>query len=266
MTENREKGVEAFVRAFRTGETTAAERAEAYIAPEIVFTIGGKTYNGRDAVLDRVTGIWPVYTVYRQGYWDDPEPDGEGLKVDTSFPPYGLTLSPFTLHFSFNPQGQITRVEQEIKQDPPPPPTNKIPSDVRAVIANALVNDTPVTIGYVDEAGKPHLSSRGSTVVFSDTQLGVWVRASDGGLGAAVQKNPNIAAYYWDNKGRVLLSFEGKGHIDTDEDTRSRLYEMIAEVEQHQDPDRTGKALIIDVEVARGGTPGGRLNFKRSLS
>lgn len=260
MQEKR-RAAEAFVRGFRTGEPTAAKRAEPHIAQDIVVSIGGKVYSGFAAVIDRLNGLWPMHTLYRPAYWSSPEPDADGLRVDVAFPPFGMKLPPFSLRFSFNAQGQIQRVDQEISQEPPPKPTSKLPTAVKSVVANALANDTPVTVGYVDEQGKPHLSTRGGTVVFSDTQLGIWVRASGSGLGVAVQKNPHIAVYYWDNKQRVLLLFEGRGHIATDEATRTRLYELIPEVEQHQDPERKGRALIIDVKAARGGTPAGPLHF-----
>jgi hypothetical protein len=265
MTVSKETAVEAFIRAFRSGEPTAAQRAVPYMAKDIVVSIGGRDYKGFDGVVDRLNGQWPMHALYRQAYWSDPEADGDDFNVDVAFPPFGNTLPPSTLHFSFNSDGQIEQISQTIKSAPQPVALSKFIPEVKSVLYNALSNDTPVTVAYVDKDGRPHQSTRGSAIVFDDHQLGIWVRAQDGGLGAAIEENPNISIHYWDNKQRVQLVFQGQGRIVADEETRTQLFEMMPEVEQHQDPERRGRALIVDVETAQGGIPiVGRFRYTRA--
>ena len=44
--------------------------------------------------------------------------------------------------------------------------------------AEAVEDGAPALVAYVDENGQPSLSIRGSTQVFSDNQIAVWVRST----------------------------------------------------------------------------------------
>jgi len=46
----------------------------------------------------------------------------------------------------------------------------------------------------------------------------------------------------------------------------ARVFDLIPEIEQNHSPDRTGSALIIDLDRVDGGTPDGRVRFVRSQS
>jgi hypothetical protein len=41
---------------------------------------------------------------------------------------------------------------------------------------------------------------------------------------------------------------QGFAHIETDEQIRRKVYDMMPEVEQRDDPDRAGACLIIDIK------------------
>ena len=86
------------------------------------------------------------------------------------------------LTFSFNGDGKVTLIQQENIMGGPPQQVDKIPDHIKGQINSALYNGTPMVVCYVDDDGQPQQSLRGSTVVFSDTQLGIWVRNADGGL------------------------------------------------------------------------------------
>src|SRR5688572_10314799 len=74
--------------------------------------------------------------------------------------------------------------------------------DLKKAVNGALENNTPMIIAYVDEAGQPSLSFRGSTQVYSPKQLAVWVRNPEGGLLRSLEKNPHVTFMYRDGATR----------------------------------------------------------------
>jgi hypothetical protein len=118
-------------------------------------------------------------------------------------------------------------------------------------------------VAYTDESGQPVLSLRGSTQAYSDTKLCIWVRNAEGGLVKSLSKNPKMALLYRDSKSRTTLIFQGRGHVETDEAVRERVYRLAPEVEQNHDPGRRGAALLIDVTQLQGTTVRGLIKLAR---
>jgi hypothetical protein len=261
--EKRAKAARAYVKSLKTGEMSAAARVAPHLASDVVLSTGQAEFKGHAAVLQRVSGQWPNTPIYLQGGWGDPQTEGEQIKVHADFPPLGGGLAGINLTFSFNDQDQINRVEQALVPGPRPEPTDTIPDFVRGIVDTALANGTPMTVAYTDESGQPVLSMRGSTVVFNDHQLGIWIRNATGGIIKGIETNPKLGLLYRDSRNRTTLIFQGRGHVATDEATRNRLYEMTSEVEQNHDPDRKGAALIIDVTRLQGNTVRGAIRVER---
>jgi hypothetical protein len=266
MDNRRVEAVEAYVKAFRTGEHSAADKVAGYLADDVVLVGGRQDSSGKQEVLKYITGQWPNTPTYLQAAWSEIEPDGDQLKVGAKISGLGAAPAGVNLTFSFNAADQISRVEQEIVPQTSATPTDKLPDFAKAMVNNALANGTPITVAYVDGEGRPVLSLRGSTQVYSDTQLAIWLRSAEGGLNRALEKNPNISLLYRDQRSRSTLVFQGRGHIETDEDVRKRVWEMAPEIEQNHDPSRLGAALIIDLDRVQGGTPRGGVRMARSGS
>jgi hypothetical protein len=174
--------------------------------------------------------------------------------LDADFPPLGAAPQKLSLTFSFNGSDKIKRVEQQQQAAPPQAPVEAIPAYVRGIINGALANGTPIVVAYTDEDGQPSLSLRGSTQVYSDTQLCIWVRNADGGIVKTMARNPRISMLYRDSKLRTTLVIQGRGHVETDPAIRERVFLLSPEVEQNHDPARKGAALIIDVTSLGGST------------
>jgi hypothetical protein len=251
------------VKALRTGEPSATQLAGESFADDVTLKVGNDEIGGKDKVLNRITGQWPMTPVYVQGYWSAPQEDGNDLVVNADFGPLGAAPTNVKLKFSFNQQGQVSRIEQQNTMAPPLQAQDKLPDIVRGLINGALANSTPMSVSYVDQNGQPVLSLRGSTQVFSDTQLCIWVRNAEGGLPTALKSNPKMALLYRDSKTRTTLIIQGRGHVETDEATRNRVFELSPEVEQNHDPGRKGVALIIDVISLQGTTVRGPVRFTR---
>ena len=134
---------------------------------------------------------------------------------------------------------------------------------IKEAIDHALEQGKPVVVAYVDEDGQPQLSFRGSTQVYSPTQLAIWVRNPEGGLQRALAKNPRLTLLYRSADPRIMLNFKGRGHFESSEDVRKKVYESSPQSEQNADRDRKGKALIIDVDRLNGMAPGAAFNMAR---
>jgi Pyridoxamine 5'-phosphate oxidase len=267
--EDRVRAVEAYMKALRTGEASATVTASRYLAPDVVLdTVGAHMWGngheefiGYDETVKMITGIGVMTGVYRTAPWSNPAPDGDG-RVTVSAEIGGL-LASSTLTFSFNHHDQIIRIEQvNAGGGPPAPPSERIPPQAKALINSALANNTPMIVAYTDENGAPNLSLRGSTQVYSDTQLSIWLRHATGGMAKALQENPSITLMYRDPPARATLTIEGRAHIDVDPEVRDRVFELAPEVEQKHDPRRIGASLIIDVMRMTGNTPRGAVRMQ----
>ena len=263
MADKRVRAAEAVVNSIRTGERIASKYAEAGLADDVVLDTGREQVSGKAAVLERISGVWPSTPIYYQGGWSEPAAEGDTLKVTGTFPALGAAPAGMNLTFSFNGSGQINKIQQEMFTGPGPQTVDAIPPHVQGQIDGALANGTPIVVAYTGEDGQPHLSLRGSTIVYSPTQLAIWTRNADGGLNKVLETNPRITLLYRDSKTRSTIVIEGRGHIATDEETRNRVYEKTPEVEQFHDTGRKGAALIIDVTRMQAGGPKGMYRMQR---
>jgi hypothetical protein len=259
----RTQAAEAYVKALRTGEPSATALAGQALAEDVVLKTANDEISGRDKVLARITGQWPMTPVYVQGFWGAPRESGDQVTVNAEFGPLGAAPTKVALTFTFNQADQIQRIEQQNTMAPPLPQSESLPDVVRGLINGALANGTPMCVSYADENGQPVLSLRGSTQVYSETQLCIWVRNADGGIVKTMQRNPRLALLYRDSKTRSTLIIQGRGHVESDEGVRQRVFELSPEVEQNHDPGRRGAALIIDVTSVQGTTVRGPVKFTR---
>jgi hypothetical protein len=123
--------------------------------------------------------------------------------------------------------------------------------EIAALVAGALESGNPMLLAAVDKDGKPVLSFRGSTSVFSDTQLSVWARNAEGGTLSAIAQNPNVALMYR-SATTPMLQFIGRARISKDPAERDRAYDLAPERERKADEARKGSAVIIDLDAVKG--------------
>jgi hypothetical protein len=263
MADKKVQAAEALTQSIRTGERIASRNLEPHLADDVVLDTGREQVSGKAAVLDRVSGVWPSTSIYYQGGWTDPQADGDSMKVSATFPALGAAPQGMNLTLGYNGSGQISSIKQEMVTGGPPQTVDEIPQHVRGQIDGALANGTPLAVVYVDENGQPQQSLRGSTVVYSPTQLAIWLRNAEGGLTNALAKNDRLSLLYRDSKTRSTVVVQGRGHIATDEETRNRVYEKTPEVEQFHDTGRKGAALIIDITKLQAGGPKGNFRMSR---
>jgi Pyridoxamine 5'-phosphate oxidase len=149
---------------------------------------------------------------------------------------------------------------------PPPVLTElKLSEQMREAVDSGFGTGKPLAVSYVDEKGAPHLSYRGSTQAYSDTQLAIWVRNPQGGILDAIAKNPAVALIYgnFDPNNRGFMIFHGRAHVDGSEQARKHVYEHAHEFERGRDKDRKGVAVIIDLDSVEGFFGGAQLKMRR---
>ncbi len=123
--------------------------------------------------------------------------------------------------------------------------------DIKDLINGGLTTGNPMLLAVVNPQNKPVLSFRGSTQVYSDSALGLWIRKGSGSTLEAIKANPNVAMMYR-SATTPLLQFQGQARIVTDEAERKKVFEAAPEREQKSDPDRSGTAIIIDLDSITG--------------
>jgi hypothetical protein len=123
--------------------------------------------------------------------------------------------------------------------------------EIRNLVSSALQSGNPILFAAVDQGGRPILSFRGSTAVYSDGQLGLWVRNTKGGTIEAIGHNPHVALMYR-SATTPMLQFQGRARIATDEAERTRVFDAAPEGERNMDPARSGIAVIVDLYHVSG--------------
>ena len=123
--------------------------------------------------------------------------------------------------------------------------------EITALVTGALDSGNVLLLAAVDKDHKPVLSFRGSTSVFSDSQLSFWARNAEGGTIDAIKQNPHVALMYR-SQSVPLLQFAGRARITEGAAERSRAFDISPEKEREKDPERKGRAVIIDLDEVKG--------------
>ena len=145
----------------------------------------------------------------------------------------------------------------------------KLTDEIRRIISEAYAaNDHPIAIAYVLPDGRPSISYRGSTQVYSDDELAVWARPRDGGLASTVATRPDVVLMYREpnpegGRSRAIITFRGRARVDDSEEVRDTVYNNMPQTERDSDPEKQGVAVIIDLDSVTGFFPGFRLNMTR---
>ena len=129
--------------------------------------------------------------------------------------------------------------------------TLTLTQEIKDLVDHALTSGNPMLLAAVDPDDRPVLSFRGSTAVYSDDQLGLWVRNTQGGTIEAIRRNPHVALMYR-SATTPMLQFQGRARIATDEAERDRVFQAAPERERTMDPARKGIAVIIDLDRVSG--------------
>ncbi len=194
--------------------------------------------------------------------WSTTERTDDGAVLDAALPAGG-PVERLTFHVGFDGD-RIARVRQLVTMSPPPVPSPlTLSEELRATVDGALAAGVPLVLAYVDADGAPHLSLRGSTSAYSETQLAIWVRDPAGGLLGALEANPRVALLYRDPATGASYQFAGRARADDDTDVRDAVYSSTPAIERNLDAGRRGRAVIVDLDSVEGMGPTGRIRMVR---
>ncbi|HVV95116.1 MAG TPA: pyridoxamine 5'-phosphate oxidase family protein [Hyphomicrobiales bacterium] len=127
-----------------------------------------------------------------------------------------------------------------------------IPAAVKHMVDHALVERHPMLVSYVDVDDRPVLTFRGSTQVFADDKLAIWVRHADGAFIRAIGRNPNVALMYRNEDTKATYQFRGRAAVSAADADRRRVFDSAPEAERNHDPERRGAALVITLDSLQG--------------
>jgi general stress protein 26 len=123
---------------------------------------------------------------------------------------------------------------------------------MREKLSTARADGTTVMAASIEPDGYPKFSYYGSLHVFSSDQLALWHRSPDAGLVKRLRVHPKITFLYRHPSEPIFWQFSGRARVVDDADERDRVYEGMPEGEKTFDPERNGKAVIIDVDRVVG--------------
>ena len=133
----------------------------------------------------------------------------------------------------------------------------EISDHVAQAVNGAYGAGRPIVLSYVNAAGYPSVSTRGSTHVHGPQQLAIWGRNPEGGLQKALATNDKVGLLAFNMDPFTLLFFTGRARLDPSQN--DTVWEKTPDGEKGQDPDRKGSAIIIDLDSIKG--LGGDGNF-----
>lgn len=123
--------------------------------------------------------------------------------------------------------------------------------EVVALVKGAFEGGNIILLAAVDQNHKPVLSFRGSTAVFSESQLSFWARNAEGGTVEAIKGNPQVVLMYR-SPTTPFLQFIGRARVIDDPAETIRAYEIAPEKERASDPERKGLGVLIDLDEVKG--------------
>ncbi|MFM2272035.1 MAG: hypothetical protein RL702_1100 [Pseudomonadota bacterium] len=262
MQDKREEAAWAVVRALRTGEISAARIARGHLAPQPVFRTARDTFEGVEAVAERLTGQWTYTPVMAMGAWDLRRDDAGILCAAADFTGIGAAPAGYRLAFAFDEQDRISAITETQQPAAPPEPLPAMSAWHRRCIDRALAEGKPVTVSHVDARGQAALSLRGSLHTIDGRRLGLWLRKPAGGLAEALRAGQTITFLYRDSATRTTLVGHATGYIVDDEAGRIRIFDGTPEVEQRHDPGRSGAAALLDLISLAGTSPSGPVSVR----
>jgi hypothetical protein len=216
---------------------------------------------GKEAVLGALDN--PMVAGFFGGAtWGEAESDGADVVTLTGTLPPVAPIGGFKVNVGFDADDRIARVQQEmLRPEPLDPLPIELDDDTATALSSCIENNSVPILGYVDDAGQPHLSLRATVQVFGKDQLAVWARDPNGGLPRAVVQHPRLTIFQREPTGMSTVYY-GRGRLATDEE-RDRVYANSPEPERNIDYQRRGVAIIIDLDKVEGIGAGGRILMER---
>jgi hypothetical protein len=210
----------------------------------------GKTLEGADAVAADLLSEGGR-AAWRALVWSPATTAGAGVRMRGERAP-GTRERGLVLTFVF--EGERVGALQIQRISPPPPEAKPLvlPQALRTAIDRALIEKRPMLLAHVGADGQPVISFRGSTQVYSDDQLAMWVRNAGGELIRAIASNPRVAFMYRNEEARATYQLQGRARVVADDAVRKLVFDRSAAAERAHDFAMLGAAVLIDLDRVEG--------------
>lgn len=123
-----------------------------------------------------------------------------------------------------------------------------------SLINNALAEGVPCLIGTASKDGSPQISPKGSVAVFDPQTLCYWERTHRTSE-AAILQNPKVVVYYRNAARAAEIPYRsaafriyGRARVVKSGPDWERAWSLTVPAERERDPDKTGVAILIDVD------------------
>ena len=124
---------------------------------------------------------------------------------------------------------------------------------IKRDVNNAFAEGHPIVVAGVTAAGEPTVSFRGTAQTLGDSAIAFWSRDPQGSaLIAAIATQPLVALVYSNMAERRFYHFSGHARLNVDAAIDRRVYEHSHELERQRDPERQGKAVVVELTSVRG--------------
>ena len=128
----------------------------------------------------------------------------------------------------------------------------QLPQEVQDRVNNALNEGFPLALAAMTPDAEPLVSFRGSTQTFGGDALAFWVRSEPSATLAAIAANPQVAMIYTNMPARTFYIFRGRARVTQDPTDRDAIWQGQHPLEQERDPERTGVAVVVDLDRVTG--------------
>lgn len=243
----------ASVRAFLTHPTDAhAEALRPHLSRDVAVSVHTTNEKGSDAAIAALQESL-FHNVVFGGQWEEPKTEGDVTTQLLSMPTKGIAAG-CEFRFTFNERGELAQIEggwvlPPAKLAPEPVVLSKAMHDK---INSAEDERLPVLFAYVTPEGGPEQTYRSSAHTHGDDQLAFWNPRSDGSFLAAIAANPGVSAIYRHDVTHEMLEMSGRARVVEDADEARRIYDARSDIVQRVDPDRSGVAVVIDLDRVTG--------------
>ena len=128
-----------------------------------------------------------------------------------------------------------------------------LPEAVKRDVNNAFAEGHPIIVAGVTVDGEPTVSFRGTAQTLGDSALAFWSRDAAGStLVASLETHPTVVLVYSNMAEHRFYQFSGKARLNDDPEVDRTVYDNSHEMERQRDPERLGKAIVVELDWARG--------------
>ena len=128
-----------------------------------------------------------------------------------------------------------------------------LPETVKRDVNHAFAEGHPIVVAGVTVDGEPTVSYRGTAQTLGDSALAFWTRDAAGStLVSSLEAHAMVVCVYTNMPERRFYQFGGKARLNDDPEIDRTVYDNSHELEQQRDPERKGKAIVVELDWVQG--------------